>query len=134
VDFDAEAASRAEQSLVAARQTDVRQMLNEEQGKLRTIPDLDPVRRIRALAELMKDRRAIEVHNRLVAKGLRGFDFAAMLEAAWKPAQPENREEKTAILGEQGTRSMPQCPPASLTAVRRSHHDFSAFGANCWRT
>ena len=74
MDFDAEAASRAEQSLVAARQTDVRQMLNEEQGKLRTIPDLDPVRRIRALAELMReDRRAIEVHNRLVAKGLRGW-------------------------------------------------------------
>jgi len=73
----------------------VRQMLSEEREKLRTNPDLDPVRRIRALAELMReDRRAIEVHNRLVAKGLRGFDFAAMLEAAWKPAQPENREER----------------------------------------
>jgi hypothetical protein len=132
VDFDAEAASRAEQSLVAARQTDVRQMLNEEQEKLRTSPDLDPVRRIRALAELMReDRRAIEVHNRLVAKGLRGFDFAAMLEAAWKQAQPEIERKRRQYLREQGTRSVPKCPPASLTAVRRSHHDFSAFGANC---
>jgi hypothetical protein len=81
----------------------VRQMLSEEREKLRTNPDLDPLRRIRALAEFMReDRRAIEVHNRLVAKGLRGFDFATVLEAAWKEAQPEIERKRRQYLGEQG--------------------------------
>ena len=78
--------------------SDVRQMLDEEGAKLRANPDLDPVRRTRALAEFMReDRRAIEVHNRLVAKGLRGFDFAAMLEAVWKQAQPEIERKRRSI-------------------------------------
>jgi hypothetical protein len=40
--------------------SNLRQMLDEEREKLQTNPDLDPVRRTRALAEFMReDRRAI---------------------------------------------------------------------------
>jgi hypothetical protein len=81
--------------------SDVRQMLDEEGAKLRANPDLDPVRRTRALAEFMReDRRAIEVHNRLAAKAVRRFDFAATLEAIWEEKKPEIERRRQQILAE----------------------------------
>jgi hypothetical protein len=96
--------------------SDVRQMLDEEGAKLRANPDLDPVRRTRALAEFMReDRRAIEVHNRLAAKAVRRFDFAATLEAIWEEKKPEIERRRQQILAEVAARRpTARGPPARI--------------------
>ena len=81
---------------------DVWQMLEEERKTLRANPDLDPVRRARALAEFMREaRRAIEVHKRLVAEIHRGFNLAAVLEEALAEAKPEIERRKQRYLRDQ---------------------------------
>jgi hypothetical protein len=81
----------------------MRRMLHEERENLRANPDVDPIRRIRVLAEFMReDRRATEMHDRLVAEMHEGFDFAAMLEEIWKEVQPEIERKRRQLLSDQG--------------------------------
>jgi hypothetical protein len=81
----------------------MQQMLHEEREKLRANPDLDPLRRTRALAELMReDRRATEAYDRLVAQANRDFDLVTVLEEALKEAQPEIDRRRRQLLSDPG--------------------------------
>jgi hypothetical protein len=81
----------------------MQQMLHEEREKLRANPDLDPLQRTRALAELMReDRRAIEAYDRLVAQANRDFDLVTVLEEALKEAQPEIDRRRRQLLSDPG--------------------------------
>jgi hypothetical protein len=87
---------RAEQAQ-AIRQcgAQVQQVLAQEIETLRANADVDPIRKARTLARLARvSLRLADVHHRLGAEALRGFDLVAALEEAHKEAQPEIERRK----------------------------------------